>query len=118
VTLILQYDVESVNDARNVTCWGCVRNRARQGCFGATRQLTKYCEENVYQKISATTTLQEDTERREDNGEDDLDDVAALRVSMVFRGESAGSRVYLPVKGIVNEWGSEAGFFELLRYVA
>jgi hypothetical protein len=77
VTLILQYDVESVNDARNVTCWGCVRKRACQGCFGATRQLTKYCEKDVYQKVGATATLQKDTERREDNGEDDLDDVAA-----------------------------------------
>jgi hypothetical protein len=42
------------------------------------RQRTKTGKKNVYQQVSTTTTLQEDTEWREDNGEDDLDDVAAL----------------------------------------
>jgi len=76
MTLILQYDVECVDDARNVTCWRYVRKRVSTS-FGATRKHTKYGEKNVYQKVSTTTTFQEDTERREDNGEDDLDDIAA-----------------------------------------
>ena len=31
MTLILQYDVECVDDARNVTCWRYVRKRECQG---------------------------------------------------------------------------------------
>lgn len=57
--------------------------------FGAMREHTKKSKKNVYQQVSATTTLQEDTERRKENGEDDLDNVAARRISMKFRGEGA-----------------------------
>lgn len=36
-------------------------------------------EENVDEKISTTSTLEEDSERREDDGNDDLADVAGER---------------------------------------
>ena len=36
------------------------------------------CEEDVDEEISAATTLKEDTERWEEDGEDDFDDVAAI----------------------------------------
>lgn len=42
-----------------------------------TRNVTQYREEDVDQQIGATATLEEDTERWEDDGEDDLADVAA-----------------------------------------
>jgi len=54
--LILENDVESVDDTGNVTEDG---------------------EENVDEKISTTSTLEEDSERREDDGNDDLADVAS-----------------------------------------
>jgi len=41
------------------------------------RKHTKASKKNVYQQVSATTSLQEDTKWREDNGENDLDDIAA-----------------------------------------
>lgn len=46
-----------------------------------TRNVTQYREEDVDQQIGATATLEEDTERWEDDGEDDLADVAANQVS-------------------------------------
>jgi len=54
--LILQYDVQGVDDSRNVT---------------------QDCQQDVDQKVSAATTLKEDTERWEEDGEDDLADVAS-----------------------------------------
>jgi hypothetical protein len=41
-----------------------------------TRNVTKDGEEDVDQEIRAATTLEEDTERWEDDGKDDLADVA------------------------------------------
>lgn len=51
------------------------------------RKHTKASKKNVYQQVSATTSLQEDTKWREDNGENDLDDIAAQGISTVFCGE-------------------------------
>lgn len=42
-----------------------------------TRNVTQYREEDVDQQIGATATLEEDTERWEDDGENDLANVAA-----------------------------------------
>jgi len=41
----------------------------------------------------------------------------SLRSKLALQSDVVGavSRIYLPVKGIVNELGSEAGFFELLK---
>ena len=39
---------------------------------------TKDGQEQVDEEVSAAATLKEDTERREQDGEDDLDDVAGL----------------------------------------
>jgi len=56
--LVLQNDVQSVNDTGNVTKDG---------------------EEDVDQEIRAATTLEEDTERWEDDGKDDLADIASSK---------------------------------------
>lgn len=53
--LILQNDIKGVDDAGDVT---------------------KNGEQDVDEKVGATATLKEDTERREDDGKDDLADVA------------------------------------------
>lgn len=54
VALILQDDVKSVDDTGNVTQDG---------------------EEDVDAEVSTASALQEDTHRRQDDGEDDLEDV-------------------------------------------
>jgi len=50
---------------------------------------TKDGQEQVDEEVSAAATLQEDSERREHDGADDLDDVAewgvSLRVTVVVR---------------------------------
>jgi hypothetical protein len=53
--LILQDDVQSVDDTREVTQDG---------------------EQDVDEEITAASALEEDTDRREDDGKDDLADVA------------------------------------------
>jgi hypothetical protein len=55
--LILQDDVQSVDDTREVTQDG---------------------EQDVDEEITAASALEEDTDRREDDGKDDLADVAVL----------------------------------------
>lgn len=42
----------------------------------AVAELTKDGQHNVDEKVSAASDLEEDTQRREDDGEDDLADVA------------------------------------------
>jgi len=44
-----------------------------------TRNVTEDGQENADEDLSTASSLEEDTERREDNGEDDLDDVAVGR---------------------------------------
>jgi len=68
-----------MDDTRNVACRNALLETVmicRLCPFGAARQRTKYSEKNVYQEVRTAATLQEDTERRKDNSEDDLDDVA------------------------------------------
>jgi hypothetical protein len=43
--------------------------------------VTKDGQQDVDEKVGATATLKEDTKRREEDGDDDLDDVAAIEVS-------------------------------------
>lgn len=54
--LILQDDVERVNDSGDVT---------------------EDCQQDVDEEVGATATLEEDTDGREDDGKEDLADVAA-----------------------------------------
>ena len=44
-----------------------------------TRNITQYCQENVDEEIGIATALEENTKRREEDGEDDLADVAIVR---------------------------------------
>jgi hypothetical protein len=43
--------------------------------------VTKDGQQDVDEEVGATATLEEDTKRREEDGDDDLDDVAAMKVS-------------------------------------
>lgn len=56
-----------------------------------TGDVAKDREEDVDQQIRPATTLKEDTERREDDGKDDLTDVAVDKnVSMSPSSDSRG----------------------------
>ncbi|KAM0805699.1 hypothetical protein BDR22DRAFT_299087 [Usnea florida] len=62
-----------------------------------TRNITQYCQENVDEEIGIATALEENTKRREENGEDDLADVAVVRAKLVLifkelRGDSDQAR--------------------------
>jgi len=46
-------------------------------CMDNAGDVAKDGEQDVDQKVSAAATLEEDTKRREDNGDDDLQDVAS-----------------------------------------
>ncbi|KAI9742315.1 MAG: hypothetical protein M1818_004215, partial [Claussenomyces sp. TS43310] len=47
--------------------------------------VTQDGQEDVDEEIATTTTLQEDTERWQDDGKDDLADIAGQRVRLAFR---------------------------------
>ena len=49
-----------------------------------TRNITQYCQENVDEEVGIATALEENTERREEDGEDDLADVATVRARLVL----------------------------------
>ena len=45
----------------------------------AARKLTENGQQDVDEEVGIASTLEEDTKRRDDNGEDDLDDVAIVK---------------------------------------
>ena len=49
-----------------------------------TRNITQYCQENVDEEIGIATALEENTKRREEDGQDDLADVAIVRARLVL----------------------------------
>lgn len=71
-----------------------------EALFGTTwmATYTEDCEEDVDAEISAASPLKEDSKRREDDGEDDLADVAA-RCQCACRDLMLGG-TYLAVKAI------------------
>ena len=50
-----------------------------------TRDITQDREEDVYEQVRATTALEEDSKRREEDGEDDFDDITGGSVSADIR---------------------------------
>lgn len=88
--LILQNDVQSVDDAGNVTYGGSISKRF--GGWSVYSLLTKNGQEDVDEEVCAAAALKENTERRDEDGEDDLDDVAAGLVSLSFPSPSARTR--------------------------
>lgn len=54
-TLVLEDDIQGMDDTRNIT---------------------QYCQENVDEEVGIATALEKNTKRREEDGEDDLADVA------------------------------------------
>ena len=50
-----------------------------------TRNITQYCQENVDEEVGIATALEENTKRREEDGEDDLADVAIVRAKLVLK---------------------------------
>ena len=67
-----------------------------------TGNVTQDREEDVDEEVSAAAALEEDTNGREEDGEDDFDDVAAKTLS-VFRCAQRREmgNAYEPVKGMV-----------------
>lgn len=53
-----------------------------------TRDPSENGQTDVDQEVSTTSALQEDTQRRQDDGEDDLADVTVEMVSMVEVGSA------------------------------
>lgn len=49
-----------------------------------TRNITQYCQEDVDEEVGIATALEENTKRREEDGEDDLADVATVRAKLVL----------------------------------
>ena len=45
-----------------------------------TRNVTQYCQEDVDEEVGIATALEEDTERWEDDREDNLADIAIVKV--------------------------------------
>lgn len=85
-----------------------------------TRNPTQDGQTDVDQKISTASSLEEDTKRRKDEGEEDLADVPGCDVSLIFlrlfpflffigcvkktaTGRVVGKVTYEAVKGIVVE---------------
>ena len=74
-----------------------------------TRNVTKTCQDDVDDQVCAATTFEEDTERWQNDGEDDFDNVAGYTISFPHRCKYHGMRqrvevdhkcAYLPVKGM------------------
>ena len=59
-------------------------------CVDDTRDITQDCEQDVDEEIGIAASLEEDTKRREDDGEDDLADVAGTAVSAFTAGAAGG----------------------------
>jgi hypothetical protein len=57
---------------------------------GTHRNVTEDGQQDVDEEVGIATTLEEDTERRDEDGEDDLDDVAEAKVRRLCMSEAAG----------------------------
>jgi len=44
----------------------------------------QYCQEDVDEEVGIATALEEDTKRREENGEDDFADVAIMQQGQLY----------------------------------
>lgn len=60
------------------------------------RKITKYSQENVDPKVSAATSLEEHTKRWKEDGQDDLENVAA--------GERHLGLMYFTTRSCDGEW--------------
>ncbi|KAL9138467.1 MAG: hypothetical protein Q9175_000308 [Cornicularia normoerica] len=49
-----------------------------------TRNVTQYCQEDIDEEVGIATALEKDTKGREDDGEDDLADVATVKETLVM----------------------------------
>jgi hypothetical protein len=71
-------------------------------CFVRTHgNVTEDGQENVDEEVGVATTLEEDTQRWEHDGEDDLADVAGEAVSSYPQKHTVASYTYLAVKGML-----------------
>ena len=50
-------------------------------CVDDAGNVAQDCEQDVDEQVRAASALEEDTERWEDDGEDDLDDIAVVLIS-------------------------------------
>lgn len=51
-----------------------------------TRDITQDCQQDVDEQVSSTTTLEEDTDGREDDGKDNFANVSVMDSQLAIRG--------------------------------
>ncbi len=67
-----------------------------------SRDVTEYCQQDVDEEVCIAASLKEDTKRWEDDGKDNLADVAGRPVLVAVASEACG-RTYDAVKGMVSD---------------
>ena len=67
-----------------------------------TRNITQYCQENVDEEVGIATALKENTKRRQEDGEDDLADVAIVRTKLVFKFRKSSTETQ--IRREANRW--------------
>jgi hypothetical protein len=77
-------------------------------CVDDTGDETQDGEKDVDQEISTTSALEEDTERWEDDGKNDLEDIAAKKVSDALEDLFSQARRQVQVASIAPFSGIEA----------
>ena len=74
--LVFQDDVEGVDDAYSRTVSNHSMNEGLGSCLRLTRNVAQDGEQDVDEEVGAAAALEEDSDGREEDGEDNLDDVA------------------------------------------
>lgn len=80
-SLVLEDDVQSVDETGD-EAYGCLISSCHEEVWAGMQKtggLTKNGQGDVDEQINTTSTLEEDTHGREDDGEDDLADIAIGR---------------------------------------
>ena len=92
-----------------------IPSRPHGGRQQRTGNVAQHRQHDVDQQVAAAAALEEDAQRREEHGEQDLDDVAVCRervsVGGLWGGGDGGEVFYLPVKGMVGSLGWWIGFW-------
>jgi hypothetical protein len=99
--LKLKYDVQSVDDTLLGTLVG-VMSSAADSSKRTHRNITKNSQQDVDKEISIAAALEEDAQRWEDDGEQDLADVAVEMLAVVLMQYAKAVQTYLAVKGMVS----------------
>ena len=78
-----------------------------------TRNITQYCQENIDKEVGIATALEENTKRREEDGEDDLADVAIVRATLVLICKKSSTEIQ--VRREANRWRWQRNLYPRCR---